>query len=60
MARRRLPIGIQTFRTIREEGYCASVFYSYFAGLGLDITVELPLRKDSAQHHERAMQYLAD
>ena len=24
----------------RYEGYCASVFYSYFAGLGLDITVE--------------------
>ena len=24
----------------RSEGYCASVFYSYFAGLGLDVTVE--------------------
>ena len=29
----------------RYEGYCASVFYSYFAGLGLDITVE-----DSTSH----------
>ena len=29
----------------RFEGYCASVFYSYFAGLGLDITVE-----DSTSH----------
>ena len=29
----------------RYEGYCASVFYSYFASLGLDITVE-----DSASH----------
>ena len=27
------------------EGYCASVFYSYFAALGLDITVE-----DSTSH----------
>ena len=24
----------------RYEGYCASVFYSYFAGLGLEVTVE--------------------
>ena len=24
----------------RYEGYYASVFYSYFAGLGLDVTVE--------------------
>ena len=24
----------------RYEGYCASVFYSHFAGLGLDVTVE--------------------
>ena len=24
----------------RYEGYCASVFYSYFAALGLDVTVE--------------------
>ena len=39
--RRKLPIGIQTFREIREEDcYYASVFYSYFAALGLDITVE--------------------
>ena len=29
----------------RYEGYYASVFYSYFAGLGLDITVE-----DSTNH----------
>ena len=29
----------------RFEGYCASVFYSYFAGLGLDVTVE-----DSTSH----------
>ena len=29
----------------RYEGYYASVFYSYFAGLGLDITVE-----DSSSH----------
>ena len=29
----------------RYEGYCASVFYSYFAGLGLDVTVE-----DSTSH----------
>ena len=29
----------------RYEGYCASVFYSYFAALGLDITVE-----DSTSH----------
>ena len=29
----------------RYEGFCASVFYSYFAGLGLDITVE-----DSSSH----------
>ena len=30
---------------VRYEGYCASVFYSYFAGLGLDVTVE-----DSTSH----------
>ena len=29
----------------RYEGYCASVFYSYFASLGLDVTVE-----DSTSH----------
>ena len=29
----------------RYEGYYASVFYSYFAGLGLDVTVE-----DSTSH----------
>ena len=29
----------------RFEGYCASVFYSYFAGLGLDVRVE-----DSTSH----------
>ena len=29
----------------RYEGYCASVSYSYFASLGLDITVE-----DSTSH----------
>ena len=81
MTRSRLPIGIQTFRTIREEGFyyvdktahvrrlvaeaffagiphdwhrkneiaregcCASVFYSHFAALGLDVTVE-----DSSSH----------
>ncbi len=27
------------------EGFCASVFYSYFAGLGLDVVVE-----DSSSH----------
>ena len=32
-------------RPRQYEGFCASVFYSYFAGLGLDITVE-----DSTSH----------
>ena len=38
--RRRLPIGIQTFREIREEGCYASVFYGCLEGAGLGPTVE--------------------
>ncbi len=38
--RRKLPIGIQTFREIREEGYYASVFYAALAAAGMDLTVE--------------------
>ena len=45
MSKRKLPIGVQTFRTIRDEGCYASVFYSWFAALGLDTTVE-----DSTAH----------
>ena len=40
MNRRTLPIGIPTFGKLCYEGYYASVFYSYFAALGLDVTVE--------------------
>jgi hypothetical protein len=40
MKRKKLPIGIQTFSEIREEGYYASVFYSYFASLGFNIVCE--------------------
>ena len=65
--RRKLPIGIQTFRTIKDlfhvfyackandwyrknelsnfEGYDISIFYSYFAALGLNIRLE-----DSTNH----------
>ncbi len=39
----------------RYEGYYASVFYSYFAGLGLDITVE-----DSSSHGRLDMAVLFD
>ena len=35
MTKRRLPIGIQTFRQIREEG-C----YAWFAAAGFDVAVE--------------------
>ena len=40
MRKRKLPIGIQTFRAIRDEGCYASVFYSWFAALGVDVSVE--------------------
>ena len=52
MTGRRLPIGNACPRMGESgndiasyEGYYASVFYSYFAGLGLDVTVE-----DSTSH----------
>ena len=51
MPRKKLPIGIQTFASIphdwyrnnpiaQYEGYYASVFYSHFAALGLEIRLE--------------------
>ena len=51
MPRKKLPIGIQTFARIphdwyrnnpiaQYEGYYASVFYSHFAALGLEIRLE--------------------
>ena len=65
MTRLRLPIGIQTFREVRErgcyyewytnndiaayEGYYASVFYSYFAAL----TPELHITVEDSTSHGR-------
>ena len=51
MPRKKLPIGIQTFASIphdwyrnnpiaQYEGYYASVFYSHFAALGLEVRLE--------------------
>ena len=41
MTRRKLPLGVQTFRKIaRYEGNYASVFYAWLAAAGLDMTAE--------------------
>ena len=39
--RKRLPIGLQTLSRLLEDGcYYASIFYSHFAAMGLDIRLE--------------------
>ena len=53
MTKRRLPIGIQTFRIAEYEGYYASVFYSRFAAAGLDVRAEDSTGRKRLDSHDR-------
>ena len=53
MTKRRLPIGIRTFRIAEYEGYYASVFYSRFAAAGPDVRAEDSASRKRLDSHGR-------